>query len=231
MSDKPAKSTEFPIGIGETFRAGWHGYRSNFVLVSTAGGVVWLVVLGAIFLGASLENGQASVFVQLTGLLLASAAALPWYRSALDAVDDEASSIGRLLREPERFATLFGASIFFWASVLFALRYFGFLAGPGALLVLGFYAFYGFVVADSRRGVAKSLGQSVLLGQGRRIGIFAIGSLLVLVNFLAILPIGSSVTPVTGGLSLVLLVFTSSYSIVCGAVLYRALDRTLEARK
>jgi len=226
MTEQPARKPEFPIGIGETFRAGWAGYKSNFALVSASGGVVWLVVVGVNLLGIGFENPWTSFFVQLAGVVLASAVALPWYRAALDAVDGQVSSVSRLLRDPDRFLTLVGASIFFWASVLFGLRY---LRGLPALIVLVFYAFYGFVVADSNRGVAKSLGYSILVGQGRRIGVLAIGSILIMVNFLAFLPVGAGVTPVTQGMSLVLLVVTSSYSIVCGAAVYRALDKTLEA--
>lgn len=228
MTDRPPATSQFPIRIGEAFATGWRGYRSNFASITMAGAAVWAVMVGIGFVGSQIESPWSSFFVQLGGVVLASGIALPWYRGALDAVDGAEVNWANMLRNPDRLSTLLGASVFFWASFLFGLRYF---SGLPALIVLAFYAFYGFVVADSDRGVLKSLGHSILVGQGRRIGVFAIGAMLVLVNFLAFLPIGQGVTPVTQGASLVLLVVTSSYTIVCGAAVYRALDSSMEDAK
>lgn len=228
MEETETASKKFPIGIGEAFGAGWDGYKAHFVAISLAAAPTWIVLVAAQIIGTGVENPWTSFFVQLLGVVLASTVALPWYRAALAAVDGTELSLRVGSTDVPRFRVLFGSSIYFWAAILLGLRY---LNGIPALLVLVFYAFYGFVVADTERGVLMSLSYSVFLGQGRRIGVFAIGMMLIMINFLAFLPIGTGITPATQGLTLVLLVISTSFSMVCGAAVYRALDETSEGAK
>lgn len=225
MTETKSPSANFPIGIGETFGAGWDGYKSNFVAITLAGATTWVVLLAVQFIGSGIEDPWASFFAQLAGVVFASAVALPWYRASLAGADGKGSSFSIGSDDRSRIVVLIGASIYFWAGLLLGLRY---LNGIPALVVLVFYAFYGFVIADSDRGVVMSLSYSVYLGQGRRIGIFAIGAMLALVNFLAFLPFGSGESPAMKALTVGLLVITTSFSMVCGAVLYRALIASQE---
>lgn len=228
MTQDKKTPTTFPIGIGEAFGAGWDGYKSNALGITLAGAVPLSILFLARLVAAGIANPWTSFFTELALVVVASSLALPWYRAALAAIDGEKFSFREQLQNFDRFKVLIGGSIYFWAAILLGFRYW---SGLPSLLVLVLYAFYGFVVADSERGVIMSLSYSVFVGQGRRIGIFAIITLLLMFNFLAFLPIGLGVTVATPFLVFVLLAITTSFSMVCGAAVYRALDSTTERRE
>ena len=76
-------------------------------------------------------------------------------------------------------------------------------------------------------GPLRSLGTSVRLSEKRRIALFAILVLFFLFNFVALLPLGYGVNPLTGVITLITLVMTTSITIVAWACLYDTLDDLL----
>ncbi len=216
-----AEVQKFDIGIAEMLTTGWSRYRAHFVPVTLAGAATFAVYGLFRWWSDVIEGPWESFGVELAGLIVSGAAALPWYRGALAAADD--TEAPGWSSEPERFRDLAVASVFFWAGVLLGLRY---LRGIPAIFVVIFYAFHGFAVADGKRRKAlRALGHSVLLGQGKRLGVAAVGGLLLLINLLAFLPLGFSINPATMALTVAALLITTSWSMVCGALVYRALGR------
>ncbi|NNC43953.1 MAG: hypothetical protein HKO03_12015, partial [Acidimicrobiia bacterium] len=140
---------------------------------------------------------------------------------ALDAVDGKHSSPAALIGELRSFKDQLVASLFFWAGVLFGLRY---LFGLPSIFVVVMYAFYGYIVAErTHPGGLRALGASVLLGQGRRIAIGAIGALLLILNLFGAIAIGFEDLNATTRwvLTIIGLLITTNISMVIGAVLYR----------
>ncbi len=232
--DEPTAPTPFGIGMGEMLTVGWKGYRNNFLSV-TAPGVVTFSFLALSFLLAQSVGGiWQQTLVLLGGLVVTSAVSLPWYRAALNAFDGVDTRLSSLLHHPGRFGTMMFASVFVWAGVQFGLRY---LRGIPSVFVIILYGFYGFIITEHPEvGGMKALGQSVLLGQGRKMGIAVVAAVLILLNLASALPVGlilsalpgSETGPLAQGLAVVFLIFTTSWSMVCGAAVYRMLQgRTL----
>jgi len=97
-----------------------------------------------------------------------------------------------------------------------------FLRGIPSIMVLIFYAFYGFIVVEAGKGGSYALGTSVRIGEKRRIGLFAIAVLFVGFNFLPILIAFSIPQPVvTAVISFVGLSITMSITLVSGGAIYQ----------
>ena len=205
------------------------GYRQNAVRLS-----IWaLVTFGTYYLGIiagqSATTDTAALVFALGGSVLTTVVAYPWFRTALNTVDEEASPL-----DATRLVDQAVASTFFWAGVLLGAQY---LSGIPALVVLVFYAFFGYAVADNpAKGGLKALGWSVHIGTKRRLGVAAMITVLFLINILAFLPYGFGLGSVAEGatpgpvwiaLTVMLLIVTSNISMVGGAVVYRTLERTV----
>jgi len=229
-----AENSVFAIGIGEMLTLGWRGYRAN-ILSLTLGAGITFATFGITRLFVDVVDGPLTkLLVQLAGLVVTSAAALPWYRAALHAVDGTKTAISALFSQPSRFVTMLFASVFVWAGIQFGVRY---LRGIPAIFVIVMYGFYGFIIADRPSGASKALGESVLLGQGRKMGIAAVAGILLLLNLAGALPVGAALTVFPGvadyglgstpgatALAVAMLVVTTSWSMVCGAAVFRALE-------
>jgi len=167
------------------------------------------------------DPGVPEFLLLFGGFLLASTAAYVWYSYALDAARGIDVDLAKPFRHWERLPAQFVASFWFWAGFLIGLP----LMFVPALLVLVFYAFYGFVVVDRPDlGGLKALGTSVRLGDKRRIALFAIGVLAFLFNFFIpalafMIPTQAIAIP----LWLALLLVTTSITMVGGAALYDVL--------
>ncbi len=210
------------------FTRGFRGFAQN-ALPLVATGLVTLVVYGAFRWPAQQlfndDKVYQSIAVDLVGLILAGTIAYPWYSYALDSARGEKADLARPFANRRLFFAQFVSSFWFWAGVLLGVRY---LAGLPSIFVILLYAFHGYVIAD---GKAKSglvaLGTSVRLGQGRRIALFALGTLLVIFNLFGAISLGfevnPSLDPLMIGIAVVGLAVTTSVTLVCGAVLYDAL--------
>lgn len=174
------------------------------------------------------DDVVASLGLDMLGLLLASIVAYPWYSYALDAFDGERVDIARPFRDLGRFFAQFVASFWFWAGVLLGLRY---LLGLPSIVVVIFYAFYGFVIADGESDSGlRALGTSVRLGEGKRIGLMALGAVFLIFNLFGAIAVGFEVSALTIVLAIVGLTITTSITMVAGAGVYRLLLRGLKAR-
>ncbi len=226
MAEQSASQpTTFGIGIGELFRTGVRGVVFNWKALSVAATATFVTYGVFRYLASQATTERGQLGLDLLGLVLASVIALPWYRAALDSAAEKKTELTSLLTSLQPFKDQLIASIFFYAAVLFGRQY---LFGLPALLVLLLYAFYGFVVVErTRPGGLRALGYSVMLGQGRRVGIGAIGALLIILNLFGAIAIGFRDQGLADGLAWVLtvagLLITTNISMVVGAVLYRHL--------
>ncbi len=219
------RQTGFGIGIGELFRAGIRAFLDHPLPLLAASSATFLTYAGFRYMASQSSSVLAGIGFDLIGLVLSSVVALPWYRAALDAVDGSRSTPSELVGELRSFRDQFVASLFFWAGVLFGLRY---LFGLPSIFVVVMYAFYGFVVSEQTHpGGLRALGKSVLLGQRRRIGIGAIGALLLILNLFGAIALGfEDLGPATRwALTIAGLLVTTNVSMAIGAVLYRHVQR------
>ncbi len=224
----------FGIGIGEIFSSGMKAYSSHALPVTVAG-VLTLVVLVAVGTPAQLlwndDQTIAGVAIGLAALVVTGTVASIWYRAALAAVDGRSFGVGDLFGGGLPFFAQAVASFWFWAGVFLGPQ----LGGPvlGTLLaifVLLLYLFHGFILADGRTDSGlKALGESVRMSDKRRIALFALTAMFFVVNFCALLPLsiglesGISLAAPRVAITVVLLAVTTSYTLVCGGVIYRAL--------
>lgn len=219
------RTPTFGMSVGSIFGAGVKGYVANLVPISLAAAATIATYLAfRLPAQAAAEGGRllVSLALDLVGLVVAAVVAYPWYTYALAAADGRPIDPVAPFRTSERFSAQAVASFWFWAGVLLGLRY---LYGIPSLLALVFYAFYGFVIADgSTASGLKALGHSVILGHGRRVGLFAIGALFMAFNLFGAIAIGFDVNPLTIGLAFAGFVATSSITMVSGAAIYRMLD-------
>jgi hypothetical protein len=212
----------FGVGMGEAFGAGTRGYVRNVMPLTAAGAVTLAVFLGFRFPAQSAADSGAlvrSLLLDLAGLVAAAVVAYPWFSYALDA--DRGVPID--IRKPFAHLSGFGiqavASLWFWAAILFGLRY---LYGIPSIVALMFYAFYGFVIADQQvESGLQALGVSARLGEGRRVGLFAVAALLIAFNMLGAIAIGFGTNPLTWALTFAGLLITTNISLVVGARIYR----------
>ena len=224
MAADQAQPTTFGISIGELFRVGAGALRNNpAALVGTA--LATFLAYG-VFRYLASQSGTLLAFIgfDLLGLVLASVVALPWYRAALDAYDGKRSNPPDLVQAMTGARDQMVASIFFWAGVYFGIRY---LLGIPSIFVVVLYAFYGFIVSEgNHKGGMRALGHSVVLGEGRRVGIAGIGLLLVILNLFGAVAVGFEELPDSVGwaLAIVGLLITTNLSMTVGAALYRHLS-------
>jgi len=219
------RPTDFGIGIGEIFVKGFEGYRRAFGPLTLAG----LITIGVYAIFRVPANNLyiddrvfTSIGVDLIGLLVSGTIAHAWFRLALAAADGEPITLSEAFSRKRSFYHQAVASFWFWAGVLLGLRY---LLGIPSIVAVLFYAFFGYVIADGRaRGGMDALGTSVRVGHRRRIGLFAIASLLTIVNMVGLLPLGFGDSPLAMVGAVIGFAITSSISLIAGAVVYRALS-------
>lgn len=224
-----SETKTFGIGIGEVFFQGLRGLRRQPVGLLVAGFVTVGVYLAFRFPAQSATdegNLVVGLALDLLGLVVSSTVALPWYMYALAAFDERRLSRVDILASLDRLSTQAVSSFWFWAGFLLGLRY---LFGLPSILALLFYAFYGYVVADGQTTSGlKALGLSAAIGQGKRVGLFAIGGLLFVFNLFGAVAIGFGITPFTIALAVAGFVLTASITLVGGAAVYRTLDIALK---
>lgn len=218
------QSATFGIRIGTMFRTGITGFIANAIPILLAGTVTVGAYL-AFRLPAQVaaDDGRllVSLGLDLVGLVTASVVAYPWFSYALTAARGDSVEFAEPFRDYDRFTTQAVASFWFWAGFLLGLRY---LFGIPSILALLFYAFYGYVVADGvTRSGLKALGHSARIGEGKRVGLFAIGGLLFIFNLFGVIAIGFAVNPLTIVLAFVGFVVTASITLVAGGAVYEAL--------
>ena len=233
-----ATQIEFGVGLKEVFKVGFTGYLKNIIPLSVAGAIT-LAVYGIFRYEAQqfLNDGGdfRALVVDLVGLVLSGTIAYPWFHYALTASRGEKVDI----RDPFFFLPRFGhqavASFFFWAAFLFGLRYGKGIFFLPAIAVGVLYAFYGFVVADTPlnkeglRGGTYALGTSVRLGEKRRFGLFAIGCLFLMFNFVGAM-FGLAIkeqTLLQYAVTIIGLIITTSITLVGGAHIYDTLKEKL----
>lgn len=224
-----SQNATFGASFGSIFMSGVRGYVKNIPALSLAAAITLGSYLAFRFPAQSAldrDDLLVSIILDLVGLTLGSIVAYPWYSYALDAADGQAADIGRPFREWRRFAPQFVASFWFWAGVLLGLRY---LLGIPSILVVVFYAFYGFVIADNNAETGlRALGTSVRLGEGKRIGLMAIAGLFLMFNLFGAIAVGFEVNALTIALAVAGLSVTTSITMVAGARIYRLLQTGLE---
>ena len=217
-SEAEASSSPFGVRPGEMIGQAWPAYWANRYHLTLYSLVSILVYYGSIQLVSDDQAAWTQVAILIGGMVATTTVAYPWFRAALAAVDGRAIPF-----QTSRFYDMAVASAFFWAGILLGFRY---LYGLPALIVLVMYAFFGYAVADEpQRGGLKALGWSVHIGTKRRIGVFAIVVLLLMMNLVAFFPIGLGTDLVMLGATALLLTVTTNISIVSGAVVYRVLER------
>lgn len=212
----------FGVGIGEAFAAGIRGYVRNLVPLTAAGAATLAVFLGFRFPAqAAVDSGALlrSLVLDLVGLVAAAVVAYPWFSYALDADRGVPIDIWKPFAQPSGFAVQAVASFWFWAGLLLGLRY---LYGIPSIIALLFYAFYGFVVADHQaQSGLRALGTSARLGEGRRVGLFAVAALLIVFNMFGAIAVGFGSNALTWILTFAGLLITTNISMVIGARIYR----------
>ena len=226
MSDR---RVTFGIGLGEALAAGVRGYLANLWPLSVAGAAtLGTYVAFRLPAQAAADSGfvARSLVLDLAGLIVAAVVAHPWFSYALDADRGMGIDLLKPFNRPAGFMVQAVASIWFWAAMVFGLRY---LYGIPSILALLFYAFYGFVVADRRATSGlKALGTSARIGEGRRVGLFGIAAVLTVLNLFGAVAVGFGVNPGTLALTVLGLVVTTNVSLVTGARIYRTLENETE---
>lgn len=217
-------SDPFPLTPAAMFKEGVAGFRREPVLLLAGGAMVFAILAATQIPAQMLQNDGRSILaiiVHLLGAVAAGTAAYPWFSYALDAAREKPGSFAKPFRTPARFFAQFVAAFWFWAAVLLGSRY---LAGIPAILAGVFYAFYGYIVVDKESyGGMRALGTSVRLGDKRRVALFAIMALFAVFNFVAALPLGYGVNPLSIAAAAVLLLISTSITMVAGAALYDTL--------
>ncbi|MBK5267225.1 MAG: hypothetical protein JJE47_07305 [Acidimicrobiia bacterium] len=222
-SEREPSSSPFGVRPGEMIRQAWTAYWANRYQLTLWSFVSLVTYYASIQLVSEDQTAWTQVGFLVAGMVATTTVAYPWFRLALASIDGTAAPF-----HVGRFYDQAVASAFFWAGVLLGFRY---LYGIPALFVLVMYAFFGYaVVEEPRRGGLKALGWSVQVGTKRRVGIFAIVALLLTMNLLAFIPIGLGTGSLFVAATALLLTVTTNVSIVSGAVVYRALERTAPKR-
>lgn len=222
------KPGSFGIGVGEILLAGLAGVRRAPLPLALAGSVTLAIYMGfriSAQAAADAENLVRSLALDFVGLVVAAAASLVWFSYALDVDRERPVDLRRPLSRPMAFWDMGVASFWFWAAVLFGLRY---LYGIPSLLAVVFYAFYGFVLADGEANSGmRALAASARLGEGRRIGLFAIATLFLVINLFGAIAVGFGVTPLTMALAFLGVLVTTNVTMVSGARIYRVVNEEI----
>ncbi len=226
-------STTFGISPGDVVKQGVNGFLRQ-PLPLLAAGALTLGIYAVFGVPAQMMRADGVTAFQwlpidLVGRVLAGTFALPWYASALAALDGDRIDFRPWLTNPTLLKAQFGVSFWFWAGVLFGERYPVFGIPIVAVLVVLFYAFGGFALADGdARNARDALGVSVRIGNKRRLGLFAFAGLFFMVNLFGAIAIGFGVNALTIALTVLGLLVTTSLTMVAGAAIYRALEATAE---
>ncbi|MCQ3814020.1 MAG: hypothetical protein KTU85_06345 [Acidimicrobiia bacterium] len=220
----------FPLPIGTMFLRGLRGYTANFFPLTLAALATFAVysVLGIpSVLARQSDNTIRYLTFNIAGSILGGTAAYPWFCYALNASRSEPIDLAAPFRDWSRFIDQLVCSLWFWAALILGLQY---LWGLPSLLVVVFYAFFGFVVADkATEGPLRALGTSVRLGDKRRIGILALVGMFLLFNLIGLLPVGFAVNPLTIAITVLTLSMTTNVTMVAWAALYDVLNDLLQA--
>jgi hypothetical protein len=228
MTKKAETVEPFPLQPTAMFKAGVQGFLRAPVQLLFGAMITFGISVGMYlpFRDRISDNpGPPEFFVMFVGFVFAATGAYFWYSYALDAARGNAVELAKPFRTWERLPAQFVASFWFWAGLLIGIP----MMFLPALIVLIFYAFYGFVIVDRPDlGGLKALGTSVRLGDKRRIALFAIATLALLFNFIVpamAFTIKSSAVAVP--IWLALLLVTTSITMVGGAALYDVLNQEL----
>lgn len=221
-----AKQSTFGIGIGEIFSKGFKAWLPNFLPLMAAG-----ILPVAVSTGFSqfanqfiIENSVAQdvrfFIFNFIGWVIAGTLSYPWYVYAIRAADGDPIRLGEPFETPKKFLQQFVGTFWFFAGFVLGIRFF--LLPAFAILV--FYAFYGYLIADTDKGGLHALGTSVRMGEKRRFGLFALSMIFMMFNFLGVVP-GLGLEGLSFSVRLVVvslgLLVTTSITLVCGAVIYR----------
>jgi hypothetical protein len=197
------------FSIGDAISYGWRGFWKNVGPLVVGAIVIWAV--HAVFYGISFafDNVVLQIIFRVIGGLLSLLLVLGWLRMALKVTNGERPEVNELFDTE-------GLPVFVGASIVFGIVYQIGLAlciVPG-IIVLLFWGFYAFVIADRREGVTfgESFSRSAEITSGKRwtlLGLFLVLFLINLVGFL---------------LCLVGAVFTYGITVVTLAYTYRVLS-------
>ena len=242
----------FGISIGEVFLSGLRGYFPNAIILTLAALPVFVTMAFASTPWRNFNNeltervnadptSTLSILEQLqwVGLLMAAAfpagiVAAPWFRYALDAADGNKINVMAPLIDGKKWINHGFATFWFWAGIALGMRYSFLIPGLPSIVVLLLYSFYGYVIQDGREiNGLKALGVSVRLGQGKRLGLFAIAGLLFFFNIFGVVGLGVGLedgSPSVLGVILGILGIsaTGSITVVSGAAIYRVLEGNLK---
>jgi hypothetical protein len=228
MTKKAETVEPFPLQPTAMFKAGVEGFLRAPIPLLLGAAITFGISVGMYlpFRDRISDNpGPPEFLVMFAGFVLAGTGAYFWFSYALDAARGNEVDLAKPFRRWERLPAQFVASFWFWAGLLIGIP----MMFLPALIVLVFYAFYGFVVVDRPElGGLKALGTSVRLGDKRRIALFAIAALALLFNFIVpglAFAIESSAVAVP--IWLALLLVTTSITLVGGAALYDVLNEGL----
>ena len=214
-----AEKVEFGISIPDIFRQGVEGFRKNVVPLLLGSSVVLAAFTGFGFWAGEFETFTGAWFaISLLGFFLSGTLAYPWFSYALQAAQGESVDLQAPFEHPKRFAHQAVATFWFWAGVMLGVQ---FLRGIPSILVLIFYAFYGYIVAEAGKGGSYALGTSVRLGEKRRIGLFGIAVLFAVFNFIPVVVAASVPLPIaTAVIMFVGLAVSTSITLVSGGAIY-----------
>lgn len=243
----------FGISVGDVFLSGLKGFFSNAPILMAAGAPVFIIFAIASTPWRNFNNmltdrvnedltSTLSIVEQLqwVGLLLVAAfpagvASAPWFRYALDVADGQPVNVRAPLIDGGKLINHAFATFWFWAGITLGLRYWFLIPASTSIVVLLLYPFYGYVIASGREiNGLKALGVSVRLGQGRRLGLFALAGLFFMFNLFGVVGLGIGLDVETGSptimgivLGLVGITATASATLVSGATIYRVLEGKL----
>ena len=251
VSSKNGSNGSFGISIADIFTTGFKGYFNNIVILTLAALPVFIVFTVASTPWRSFNSelqdrvdadpeSTLAILEQLqwVGLLLvasfpAGVIAAPWFRYALDVVDEKEINVMAPLIDGQKWLNHAFATFWFWAGITLGLRYSVLIPGLPSIIVLLLYPFYGYIIAGGREiNGLKALGVSVRLGVGKRLGLFAIAGLMFMFNIFGVLGFAVGLedgTPSILGVVLGILGIsaTASITLVSGGAIYRTLEGNL----
>jgi len=200
-------------------RSGWDDYTAAWRAHSWMA-VVVLGVYAAARLGASFflatDRTVSAFLVDLGGLIVATAIALPWFTLSLAVARQRHAGFERSWAESQgSFVAMAIAASAFWLVVVFGVVY---ALGIPSLIVLVLFGLFGFAVANERLTGLRSLRHAYRVGRGQRTLIAAVALLLLIANGAIASALGSG--PVLVLVALPLLVMSTGFSMSTGAHLY-----------
>jgi hypothetical protein len=225
-----AKNKSFGMDLGDMFFGSIGGYFKSILPITLAGVltictlVVCLLSVQEILDG---QQGYRATAVYVVAMTIVGTSALPWYFYALAIADGQKIPWTKPFQKPKLFVAQAVCSFWFWAAITLGFRY---LLGIPAILALVFYCFHGYLIADgATESGLNALGTSVRLGQGRRLGLAAIGGLFLIFNMFGIVSMGYEDAPLalTGPIAVLGLSVTGSITLIAGAKIYQLVEKEL----